>query len=262
MISNMTFDQAVAIHEQYLAQITEGEIEAREAILDFLGWDGPDEDLFAQDVRIVLASAEFSKEITSSVMWLIEHGIDISCVRMKPYSLDGRVVVDIQQIIPLPEAADYQVQVREKSQREREARVSNADFTRFDVTVAGQEQSRQAKRTALYFVCSKLVASGVSPSDIARLFSWRNNAFYWVDGRVGPEEFERLALAKSASGTGLTFDPPRWFADDGELFQTADKTFALSKMWGGAKWHRAMELLQTTYPSHAIVFEPSNTEES
>ncbi len=32
-------------------------------ILEFLEWDDADEDQFGQDVRIVLASAEFSKEL-------------------------------------------------------------------------------------------------------------------------------------------------------------------------------------------------------
>ena len=41
---------------------------------------------FAQDVRIVLVSANFSKEITMSVLWLNERDLDIRCVRLIPYS--------------------------------------------------------------------------------------------------------------------------------------------------------------------------------
>ena len=52
-------------------------------------------------------SAEFSKELTTSVIWLNECGLDIECVRIKPYSDNGRILADIQQIIPLPEAEDY-----------------------------------------------------------------------------------------------------------------------------------------------------------
>src|SRR5205809_658632 len=89
---------------------------------DFRDWEEPDEDRFAQDVTIVLVSAEFAKELTSSVMWLNERDLDIRCIRMKPY-LDGdRVFVDVQQVIPLPEVTDYQVQIREKEQRERKGR--------------------------------------------------------------------------------------------------------------------------------------------
>jgi hypothetical protein len=138
MVSTMTFEQAVDAFATYLKQLGREAQEARDVILDFLGWDEPDDDMFAQDVRIVLASAEFSKEITSSVLWLIDHGIDIRCVRLKPYSLAARLLVDVQQIVPLPEAPQYQFQVREKAQREREARVSNADFTRFDVKVGDE----------------------------------------------------------------------------------------------------------------------------
>ncbi|HEV7408851.1 MAG TPA: hypothetical protein VGO01_10225 [Bradyrhizobium sp.] len=64
-----------------------------------------------------------------------------------------------------------------------------------------------------------------------------------MEGAVAGPEFEKLALEKAAAG-GLSFDPPRWFCDDGELFRANGKTYAFSKMWGGKKWHRAMELLK------------------
>jgi hypothetical protein len=44
-------------------------------MLEFLEWDEPDEDEFANDVSIVLASAEFSKEVTGTVLWLNDHGL-------------------------------------------------------------------------------------------------------------------------------------------------------------------------------------------
>jgi len=91
-------------------------------LLDFLGWDTPDEDRFAQDVRIVLASAEFSRELTSAVLWLNEHGLDIRCVRLRPHTDGARVFVDVQQILPLPEASEYFVNLREKKAEERQAR--------------------------------------------------------------------------------------------------------------------------------------------
>ena len=121
MVSTMTFEKVVDVYADYLRRIGE-EIDARTSILEFLGWEEADEDLFAQDVRIVLASAEFSKELTTAVIWLNEHGLDIRCVRMQPYDDGGRLLVDVQQVIPLPEAAAYQVQVREKEQRGRQER--------------------------------------------------------------------------------------------------------------------------------------------
>jgi len=123
MISTMTFDQVVEAHEDYLMKRSALQ-NARQAILDFLEWDEPREDQFAQDVRIILISAEFSKELTTAVMWLNARDINIRCIRIKPYNLAGKVIVDIQQIIPLPEAEEYQVKVKEKDLRKRSAKSS------------------------------------------------------------------------------------------------------------------------------------------
>src|SRR5262249_22681373 len=96
--------------------------DARGALLEFLGWDEPDEEGFARDVRIILVAADFSRELTTAVLWLHDKGVDIRCVRLKPYQDGHRVLVDVQQVIPLPEAAEYQVRVREKEQRGRQER--------------------------------------------------------------------------------------------------------------------------------------------
>jgi hypothetical protein len=167
MVSTMTFDQAADVFERYLKQLGGSDQDARAVMLDFLGWAEPDDDQFAQDVKIVLASAEFSKELTSSVLWLINHDIDIRCVRLKPYSFDNRLLVDVQQIIPLPEAAEYQVQVRQKSRRERDARTSNADRTLFDVDIAGERNVALPKRNAIFLICKGLVRQGIDPDEIA-----------------------------------------------------------------------------------------------
>ena len=109
--------------------------DARDRLLTFLDWESDDEGEFGQDVRIVLASAEFSKEITTTVMWLNDKGVDIRCVRMRPYRDGEKTLVDIQQVIPLPEAEEYQVQLRNKARQEQESRHQNRDFTKFLVTV-------------------------------------------------------------------------------------------------------------------------------
>lgn len=130
MVSTMTFDRAVDIFSRYLAQNGIND-DARTAILDFLGREEPDEDSFAQDVRIVLVSANFSKELTTAVMWLNKRDIDIRCIRLTPYQDNGRILIDVQHVIPLPEAAEYQIQIREKEQKERKERTERLPLPRF-----------------------------------------------------------------------------------------------------------------------------------
>jgi hypothetical protein len=115
----MTFSQAVEAHEEYLRHRGSTQ-NAKDALLQFLSWEEETDKRFAETVRIVLVSADFSKEITTTALWLNERGLDIRCVRLKPYEMDTRVVLDVQQLIPLPEAQDYIIQVGIK-QREAQA---------------------------------------------------------------------------------------------------------------------------------------------
>jgi Endonuclease NucS len=74
MISTMTFEQLVDVHARFKNKAQPETSTARAAILEFLGWEEEDQAPFAQDTRIVLAAADFSKELTTAVMWLNDHG--------------------------------------------------------------------------------------------------------------------------------------------------------------------------------------------
>lgn len=122
MVEAMTFARAVDIHAAFLERLGQPPDKARALLLKFLGWREPDEENFAGDVRIVLVSEGFSKELTTAVLWLRDRDIDIRCIRLRPYMDDGKMLIDVQQIIPLPEAQDYMVRLREKDQQERKSR--------------------------------------------------------------------------------------------------------------------------------------------
>lgn len=75
------FHQAVAAHTKFLK--TEA-ADAEAAVLDFLGLTEPPED-FGQRVRIVLVSPDFSRELTTAVLWLNNNGLDIQVGRRTNY---------------------------------------------------------------------------------------------------------------------------------------------------------------------------------
>ena len=85
MVSTMTFGRAVQIHAEFLGRLGEKPEEAQQRLLEFLGLEEPDEAAFAADVRIILVSEDFGKELTTAVLWLRDHDIDICCVRLHPY---------------------------------------------------------------------------------------------------------------------------------------------------------------------------------
>jgi hypothetical protein len=120
MVSNMTFDRAVDVFQRLLDERGDGR-DARIQLLEFLGWDEPREEDFGTDTRVILVAADFRKELTTTVLWLNDCGLDLRCVRMQPYVHGSEVLIDVQQIIPLPEAAEYMEGLREKTIDRREA---------------------------------------------------------------------------------------------------------------------------------------------
>lgn len=130
MVSTLTFKRAVEIYQKYLTLNNEN-TNAEEKLLEFLGLDEPKEENFGLDVRIVLVSSNFSKELTTTIMWLNERNLDIRCVRMIPYKNKDQVLVNIEQIIPLPEAESYRIKIKQQSEERREGAKSSKDYTQY-----------------------------------------------------------------------------------------------------------------------------------
>jgi len=130
MVSTLTFSRAIEIYQKYLNSSGQ-DVDAKTNLMSFLGWDEPQEEDFALDVRIVLVASDFSKELTTSVMWLNERNIDIRCVRFIPHKFQNQIFIDVQQIIPLPEVQSYQVKIKQQSEERRESRISSRDYTHY-----------------------------------------------------------------------------------------------------------------------------------
>ncbi len=130
MVAGMTFDQAVLIHSEFLNRIEKSGIDAKTEILSHLDWAEPIEEDFANDVRILLVSEDFGKELTTSVLWLREKQMDIECIRLHPHIHGDKIIVDIQKVIPLPESEDFQIRIHQKNQEVRDGRFERQDFYR------------------------------------------------------------------------------------------------------------------------------------
>ncbi|GLT19448.1 hypothetical protein GCM10007938_32300 [Vibrio zhanjiangensis] len=146
MVANLTWEQAVSAYADFLTQ-TEQDIDAQSSLLDFLDWDAPQEDDFGKETRIVLAARNFSKEITTSVLWLNDMGLDVTCVRLNPHRLGERLLLNVEQIIPLPEALDYQIEVRHKKREERAARSGSKDRSVLSLFVNGELFEKDFKKS-------------------------------------------------------------------------------------------------------------------
>lgn len=246
MVSTLTFERLVSIFGEYI-EANNLRYEPREKLLEFLGWSEPDEDSFAQDVRIVLASANFSKELTTSVLWLNDNGLDITCVRMRPYVYENDLLVDIQSVIPVPEASDYQVKIREKRQRERTARTNMSDRTQYDLKVGNDTYPELSKRWLIYRIVRAVINSGVQPSQVQEAISnlpqYSRNAFQVFKGELSNDEVQ-VKFDELDTG-GKIHRSRRYFSRPGEFFYENGRTYVLSNQWGTGTLETVDALIET-----------------
>jgi hypothetical protein len=256
MVSKMTFADAVNAHAKFLMRTGGNSSEAENAILTFLGWDDPKGIEFGQDVRIVLVSANFSKEITTSVLWLNERELDIRCVRLIPYQFMGKTLLDIQQVLPLPESAEYQIKLRKKAAEERNTQESGADWTRYDLKIGEKLYPKLYKRNLFLTVVRALVDQGKSVLQLQDILPARK--FVGVPGKLPGNEF-RAAVSEMRTPSGAAYDPRRYYLDDGDLFFSDGKTWALSNQWS-IKFIPNLDQLISKYPeakiSYSIAAQP------
>lgn len=122
------------IYQQYLSSQSNVE-NAEQNICDFLGSDDFDEiELNKGDQRIILVAASFRKEVTSTVMWLLDHNIKIKCIKVTPFIHGDNTFIDIEQIIPIKDAEEYQIKLANKKQEELITKEKNqtANKVRYD----------------------------------------------------------------------------------------------------------------------------------
>lgn len=147
MVANMTFAQVVEAHQEYL--VGRRDEDAAKRIRKHLGERG--DEIASSVPRILLASGDFSSELTTSVLWLNDNGLDITCVRLDLHRTDGGLYLSSSQVIPVPQASDYQVRMRDKT-RERRARAAGPkeskgpDMFRDSIQSAPKEHQKKIKK--------------------------------------------------------------------------------------------------------------------
>jgi hypothetical protein len=247
MVSSMNFGDVAAVYEQHLAKTApDSDLDARDELVAFIDTGDEDEPAISTDVRIVLVSAEFGRELMTSVLWLNRfEGMDIRCIQLVPYRLDGRVLLDVRQVVPLPEAADYQVRVRRKEQQER-VRSQSRDMTRYHVIVDGAELPATSKRETMLIMVKELIARGVPASDIGDELGPRFRSIEGVHAEVVP-----AFLRVYPQEYGREFHPEWWYT--AHPFRQDGRTWLMSKGWG-TNTEPALTALEERFPDAGVSY--------
>jgi len=202
MLSTFTFQKAIETYQRYLDK-NNIEKDAKSELLTFIECD---EESFASDIRIILASSDFSKELTTTVLWLRnEKNININCVKITPYKIDDKILIDSQQIIPLPESEDYMVKLKEQKEERIKSKKDKTKY-KFEGKIYNKRQ--------LVLVTIKKIVELFKPSTIDELSNKFSNK----------KIFASVEMAQKK--------PQRFFLNDDDLIIINDKKFAISNQWG------------------------------
>jgi hypothetical protein len=123
--STLKKEQIVEVFQKYLNKYCNGE-NAQALICEFLKEPDIGEVVIngGNQQRLMFVAAHFRKEVTSTVLWLLSHNIRLQCFKVTPYAMGDSLFLNMEQIIPTPEAAEYMIGI---SQKEAEVKTTEKE---------------------------------------------------------------------------------------------------------------------------------------
>lgn len=117
--ASLTKQDIINIYQDYLGTSAI----AQEKISEFFDNREISEILLNQGLnsqRLILVAANFRKEVTSTVLWLMNFKIRIQCFKVTPFSNDQQLFLNVEQILPTKDTEDFVISIATKAQEEIE----------------------------------------------------------------------------------------------------------------------------------------------
>jgi hypothetical protein len=116
--SSLSKEQIRNIFQQYLDQHSAGS-SAQDRLAEFFQKEYEELELNpGVSQRIMLIAGRFRKEVTSTVLWLMNYKLQVQCFEATVYSLADELFLSLEQIIPLRGAEEYIIGMAEKTQED------------------------------------------------------------------------------------------------------------------------------------------------
>lgn len=117
--SSLSKSQILKIYQEYLDRYATDE-NAEENLSEFFDGNDIEEIQLNQGntQRVIMVAANFRKEVTSTVLWLLNYKLRIQCFKVTPHRLGDQILLNVEQVIPLREAEEYAIGIAEKTQED------------------------------------------------------------------------------------------------------------------------------------------------
>lgn len=117
--ASLTKQDIIKIYQDYLGSSAI----AQDKLCDFFEGKDISEIVLNQGLnsqRLILVAANFRKEVTSSVLWLLNFKIRLQCFKVTPFAFDDQLFLNVEQILPTKETEDFAISISTKAQEEIE----------------------------------------------------------------------------------------------------------------------------------------------
>lgn len=115
--SSFSTNEIIKIYQDYLGN----SFDAKEKLSEFFDNKDISEIILnpgTNTQRLILVAANFRKEVTSSVLWLMNFKIRLQCFKVTPYALNDQLFLSIEQILPTKDVEDFTISLASKAQEE------------------------------------------------------------------------------------------------------------------------------------------------
>ena len=103
------------IYNKYLRENNQ-QMTAEQSLEEFFNDEDYEEKLNkGNSQRIVMVSGDYRKEVTSTVLWLLNFGLRVQCFKASAYKLGDQLFFNIEQIIPMKDAEEYTISMANKN---------------------------------------------------------------------------------------------------------------------------------------------------
>jgi len=155
--SSLSKDNIRDIFQEFLNKESNGD-NAEDKISEFI--DGRDFEEVTLNVgntqRIMMVAGKYRKEVTSTVLWLMNFNLRVQCFKVTPFSFGEELLLNVEQILPMKDTEEYAVSMANKVQDEiaTQESLKNRHHVRLDFWKAFLNESN--KKNSLF--------SNISPS--------------------------------------------------------------------------------------------------
>lgn len=117
--SSLSKDEIRQIFQEYLSKKNIQET-AEDRLIDFFDGKEYEELTLNQGMtqRIIMVSGKFRKEVTSTVLWLMNFNIRIQCFKVTPFVFGEQLILNVEQLLPIKDTEEFSISMASKVQDE------------------------------------------------------------------------------------------------------------------------------------------------